>query len=77
MDNPNDTEDNCMAEVESDMEQDNRIEDLESPEQRDVCATPNVPGLIRPTGKLKRQAEKVFLTVNAIEMRRNKGVKKK
>jgi len=59
------------------MEQDNSIEDPESPEQRDVSAAPNVAGLIRPTRKSKRHAEKVLATVNAIETRRNKGVKKK
>jgi hypothetical protein len=77
LDNPNDSEDDCTADVESDMEQDNPIEDPESPEQRDVRAAPNVPGLIRPTRKSKRHAEKVLVTVNAIETRRNKGVKKK
>jgi hypothetical protein len=58
------------------MEQDNTIEDPESPEPRNVSAVPNVPGLIRPTRKSKRHAEKVLGTVNAIETRRNKGVKK-
>jgi hypothetical protein len=77
LDNPNDSEDNCAADVESDMEQDNTIEDPESPEQRDVSAAPNVPGLIRPTRKSKRHAETVLVTVNTIEIRRNKGVKKK
>jgi len=77
LDNPNDTKDDCTAEVESDIDQGNGIEDLECPEQRDVSAAPNVLGLIQPTPKSKRQAEKVFVTVNAIEMRRNKGVKKK
>jgi hypothetical protein len=77
LDNPNDSEDDCAADVESDMEQDNTIEDPESPEQRDVSAAPNVPGLIRPTRKSKRHAEKVLVTVNTIETRSNKGVKKK
>jgi len=66
-----------VADVESDMDQNNRIKDPESQEQRDVSAAPNVPGLIRPTQKSERQAEKVFVTVNAIETRRNKGVKTK
>ena len=77
LDNPNDSEDDCAPNVESDMEQDNTIQDPESPEQRNVSAAPNVPGLIRPTQKSKRHAEKVLVTVNTIEMRRNKGVKKK
>jgi hypothetical protein len=76
-DNPNDSEDDCAVDVESDMEQDNGIEDPESPEQREVSAAPNVPALIRPTQKLKRHAEQVLVMVNAIETRRNKGVKKK
>ena len=77
LDNPNDSEDDCAPDVESDMEQDNTIEDPESPKQQDVSAAPNVPGLIRPTRKSKRHAEKVLVTVNTIETRRNKGVKKK
>jgi len=76
LDNPNDSEDNCAADIESDIGQDNSVHDLQSPEQRDVSAAPNVPGFIRPTRKSKRRAEKVFMTVNAIETRRNKGVKK-
>jgi len=42
-----------------------------------VSAEANVPRLIRPTQKSKIQAEKVLMTVNAIEMMRKKGVKKK
>jgi hypothetical protein len=77
LDNTNDREDNCTADDESYIEQSNGIEDLEYPEQPDVSAAPNVPGLVRPTWKSNRQAEKVFLTVNAIEMSRTKEVKKK
>jgi len=77
LDNRMDSEDDCAVDVESDIEQDNRVEDTECPEQRDVSVAPNVPRLIRPTWKSKRQAEKVLMTVNAIEMRRYKGVKKK
>jgi len=77
LDNPNDSEDDYVADIESDIEQDNSIEDPECPEQRDVSAASNVPGLIRPTRKSKRQAEHVLMTVNAIETRRNQGVKKK
>jgi len=66
-----------VADVDSDLEQDNSIEDLECPEQWDVSAMPNVAGLIGPTQKSKRQAEKVLMTVNTIETRRNNGVKKK
>jgi len=76
LDNRNHNEDICAVDSESDIEQDKSIEDSEWPEQRNVSATPNVPRLIRPTWKSRRQAEKVLMTVNAIEMRRNKGVKK-
>ena len=76
LDNPNDSEDDGGADVEPDIEQASSIEDLDCPEQQDVSAVPNVPGLIRPTLKSKGQAQKVLMTVNAIERRRNKGVKK-
>ena len=47
------------------------------PKQLVVSTAPNVPGLVWPTQKSKRQAEKVLVTVNAVKMRRNKGGKKK
>jgi len=77
LDNPNDSEDDCAGNNESDIEQDYGIEDSECPEQQNVSAVPNVPGLVRPTWKLKRQAKKVLVTVNTVETRRNKGWKKK
>jgi len=77
MDYPNDTEDNYAAEVESDMEQGNSLEDAEYPLQRYVSTATNVPGLNWPTRKWKRHAEKVLVTVHQIETRRNKGVKQK
>ena len=43
MDNPNDSEDNCTADVESDIEDDNAIKDPDCSDQRDVRAKPNVP----------------------------------
>jgi hypothetical protein len=76
-DNPNDSEEDWAAADESDIEHNNGIEDPEFPEQQDVSAAPNVLGLVRPTRKSKRQAEKVLVTVNAVETRRNKGGKKK
>jgi len=75
LDNPNDSEDDYAADDESDIEQNNGIEDSECPEQQDVSAAPNVPGLVRPTRKSKRQVEKVLVTVNAVETRKNKGGK--
>jgi len=77
LDNPNDSEDDCAADDESDLGPKNGIEDLECPEQQDVSAAPNVPGLVRPTWKSKRQAEKLLVMANAVETRRNKGGKNK
>ena len=76
MDNPNDSEDDCATDDESDIAHNNGIEDPECPEQQDVSVAPNVPRLVRPKQKSKRPAEKVFVTVNAIETRRNNAVKK-
>jgi len=77
LDNPNDSEEDCEAGDESDIEYNNGIENSECPEQQDLSATSNVPRLVRPTRKSKRQAEKVLVIVNAVETRRNKGGKKK
>jgi len=77
LDNPIESEEDCTVDDESDIEQNNGIEDPECPEQQDVSTTPNVPGLVRPTWKSKRQAEKLLVMVNAAETRRNKGGKKK
>jgi hypothetical protein len=74
-DNPNDSEEDCAADDDSDIEHNNCIEDPECPEQQNVSAAPYVPGLVRPTRKSKRQAQKVLVTVNAAETRRNKGGK--
>jgi len=74
-DNPNDSEEDCAADDYSDIEHTNCIEDPECPEQQEVSAAPNVPGLVRPTLKSMRQAEKIFMTVNAVETRRNIGGK--
>ena len=76
-DNPNDSEDDWAAVDESDIEQYNRIEDSECPEQQDVSATPNVRRMVWPTWKSKRQAEKVLVKVNAVGTWRNKEGKKK
>jgi len=58
------------------MEPNNGIEYPESPEEKDLSAAPNVPGLDRPTWKSQRQAEKVLVMVNAIEKGRIKEGKK-
>jgi len=77
LNNPNDSETDCAADNQSDEEQNNGIEDPEYPEQQDVSTLPNNPGLLRPTRKSNSQSPMVVVTVNAIETRRNKGVKKK
>jgi len=76
LDNPNDSDNDCAADNESYFEHNNGIEDPEYPEQQNVGAMPNVPGLVRPMHKSMRQAPNRLVTVNAIEMRRNIGVKK-
>jgi len=77
LDNPNNSNDDCAADIESDIEQDQSIEDPECPEQRDVRTAPHVPALNRSTRKSNGQAGKVLMMVNAIETRRNNGVKTK
>jgi len=77
IDHPNNSEVDCMADFGSDIEQDDRIEERECPEQQNVSAGPNVTGLNRPTQRSKTQAEKVLMTVNAKETRRSNRVKKK
>jgi len=74
---PHVSEDNWKADIESDIELDNGIADQERLEQRDVSATPNVPRVIWPTRKSKKKAEAGLVNVNAVEMRRNKGNKKR
>ena len=75
--NPNVSEPDWEADDESDFEQDNVINDPETPPQHDGCATPNVPGLIRLSPRLKKKAEMLIVTVSPMEMRRNKGNQKK
>jgi len=75
--NPIDSEDDFAADDESNIGQDNGIKDPECPMPQDVSSTPNVPRLVQPTRKSKRLAEKALVTLNAIETRRNKGVKKR
>jgi len=77
LDNPNESKDDCDADNESDVERENCFEDPECPEQRDVCAAPNIPGLLRPIGMTKKRTEKGLVTVNATETRRIRGNRKK
>jgi hypothetical protein len=77
LDNPIESGDDCVVDNESDIEQNIGIEDAECPEQQDMSADPNIPVLDCPTWQSKRQAEKIFVTVNEIETMRNYRVKKK
>jgi len=70
LDNPNDSEENWAADDDSDIEHHNCFEDPKCPEQQDESATRNLPGLVRPTRKSKKHAEKVLVTVNGAETRR-------
>jgi hypothetical protein len=76
-DNPIESEEDCAAYEESDIAHHNRIENLECPEQQDVSAGTNVPGVLRPVLKAKKQAEMLFVTVNSAEMWGTKGGLKK
>jgi hypothetical protein len=77
LDNPNAGEYDWDPDNESHMELDNGSEDSGTPEVRNVSAAPNLPGLIRPIQQSKKKVEKALLTVNIMETRRNKGIKKK
>jgi hypothetical protein len=76
LDKPNDSEEDCAADDDSDIEHHNCIKDPECPEQQVVSSTPNEPGLVHPTQMSKRQAEKVLVTVNAAETWKNNEGKK-
>jgi len=75
--NPNDSEEDCKPDDQSDIEPGNCIKALESPDNWLVSAAPNVPGLIWPTRRSMKMAQKGLMTVSTMETRRNKGNKKK
>ena len=77
LDNPNDSDDDWEVDNESDTELDNGSEVSQTLEVRNVGAAPNVPGLIRPIRQSKKKVEKALVTVNIMETRMNKGIKKK
>ena len=77
LDNTNVSKDNCEEDDETNVEEDNGIEDRECPKHWDVSATSIVPGLIWPTLRSMKKAEKGLMTVTAMETRRRKGNKKK
>jgi len=71
LDNPIVSKEDGAADNESDIECITAIKDPECLEQQELCAAPNVPGLVRPTPKSNSQCENVLVTVNALELRRN------
>jgi hypothetical protein len=73
LDNPNDREEDCAADDESDRDHNDGMEESESPEQQDVTTEPNVLGLVRPSWTSKTHAGTVYVTVNEVETRRIKG----
>jgi len=77
LDNPNDSEDDWEVDNESDMDLHNGSEVSETLEVRNVSVAPNVPGLIRPIRQSNKKVEQALVTVNIMETRRNKGIKKK
>jgi len=77
LDNPNNNKDDWEADHESEMLLDNGHEDSETPEQQNVSAVPNIPGLIQPIRGLKKMAAKVSMMVNIMGTMRNTGIKKK
>jgi len=77
LDNPTESDDDYEADNESDNELNIDIKSLASPENRLVSATLNGPGMIQPTWKSMKQAEKGLMTDSAMEPWRNEGNKKK
>jgi len=77
LDNPNDSEEDCKADNESDIEPGNGIKTSASPDNWVRSAAPSVPGFFRPTRRSMNKAEKGLMNVSAMETRRNKGNKKK
>jgi len=77
LDNRNMSDYDWEADNESHIELRNGIQAMGSPEDWDVSAAPNVPGLIQPTWRSMKQPEQGFLRVITIERRRNMGNKNK
>jgi len=53
------------------------MDDPECPDQRDVSPASHVPRSIQPAWKSKILYDMLLMTDNAIEMRRNEGMKHK
>jgi hypothetical protein len=65
--NPTDSEDNWEADNESEIELDHSMEHSKTPAQRDVSVVHNIPGLIKPTWKWKKNSEQVLMMVDTME----------
>jgi len=77
LDNSNNSKDDAEADNEPDLEWDNRSDNSETLEPRNVSATLNVPRLIQLLRLSKMKAEMDLMNVNIMQTRRNKGIKKK
>lgn len=75
MNNPDDNGDNCEQENELNFALDNGREVSEAPDQRNLSAVQNVPGLIRPIQLLRKKADKASRIVNITVTRRNQQIK--
>jgi len=75
MENWNDREDDCGADLESDMELANTIKNPEISEQWNLSLVSNNPRFNQPTQKSMRQVDNVWVRFNGMETRRNKSVK--
>jgi hypothetical protein len=73
LNDPGESEDNCEADDESDIERGTGITDSEQPQHRVVSAATTVNVLIRPTKRSTKQAKQRLMSVSAKETRRNKG----
>lgn len=70
LDGLNDSKDNWDTDNESNISLQNGIDDLDSRKQQGARVAANVPALIWPTWRLKKNAEKWLMMVNAMEIRR-------
>jgi hypothetical protein len=77
MDDPNDSEDDPVADNGSNIQLENTIEGTRIPEHGNVRAATNVPELIRPTWRSNPIVENLLMTVNTMETRRTKGIMEK
>jgi len=76
VDNSNNSKDNWDADTESEIQQENDFEETETLEKQNVSAAPNVPRLIWPTRRSKKNIHQVLKTVNTIEWRSTEGIEK-